>query len=72
MNETQFEAMQQDPNTPGNFGSILSTMGLAGAILGVLWSWALPVFMLIWFARPAIRREVKGWGSAGRIDAELH
>ena len=28
----------------------------------VLWGWALPVFMLIWFGRRRIRDEVAGWG----------
>ncbi len=54
---------QQDPNLsalPAGFtGGILA----ATVVFNLLWGWALPVFMLIWFSRRKIKDEVVGWGA---------
>jgi hypothetical protein len=34
---------------------------MASLVLGLLWAWALPVFIIIWFRRGVIRGEVAGW-----------
>lgn len=34
---------------------------MASLVLGLLWAWALPVFIIIWFRRSATRGEVAGW-----------
>ena len=42
----------------------MATFGLAGAIVSLLFYWALPVFVLIWFSRSRIRAETAGWHAA--------
>lgn len=67
--QAQFEAMQemmqQDPNMPAAMpammGSFMQVFGVFTIVLGILWGWALPVFLLIWFARSKIKAEVAGW-----------
>jgi hypothetical protein len=56
------EAMRQAGQTTAGFGGLANSFALAGVVIGLLWALALPVFVLIWFARPAIKREVAGWG----------
>ena len=71
--QAQFEAMQemmaQDPNTPANMpgmmGAIMPALAALGAVIGFIWGWALPLFMLIWFSRGRIRTEVAEWGARG-------
>lgn len=67
--QTQFEAMQdmlaQDPNIPaampGIMSGVMQAFGVVAVLLGILWGWALPVFVLIWFSRGKIKDEVSGW-----------
>ncbi|MCH8152385.1 MAG: hypothetical protein IH830_08445 [Planctomycetes bacterium] len=67
--QAQFEAMQemmqQDPNMPAAMpammGSFMQVFGVFTIVLGILWGWALPVFLLIWFSRGKIKAEVAGW-----------
>ena len=44
------------------FGPRLIPYGIACHSLNMATSMALPVFLLIWFARPAVRQGVAGWG----------
>ena len=57
----QFEAIQGStgamPLGPGFF----DLMAGIGVVLSVVWYGALPVFMLIWFARKKSKAEVAGW-----------
>lgn len=46
------------------FPGFLSSMGALGVVIGFMWAAALPVFMLIWFSRKAIKAEVAGWSDA--------
>ncbi len=66
MQQAQFEAMQNDPNfsgqMPAMFGSFMRAAGAVGLVLQIVWSWALPIFTLIWFNRRPIREEVSQWG----------
>lgn len=34
---------------------------IPGILFGLLWGWALPVFLLIWFSRPSIKEQVSKW-----------
>lgn len=58
----QMEAMK-DQSTPG--ASAVADMGPAIAIgsaaFNAVWGVALPIFMLIWLARPRVRREMSSW-----------
>jgi len=62
VNVAQFEAMQNDPNMAGMPAGFMGAVSLFGAVLGVLWGWALPIFILVWFSRRPIREEVESWG----------
>ena len=63
MQQAQFEAMRQAPAGPGGpppgFVDFFSRASLA---FGIIWGWALPVFLLVWFNRRKIRTEVAQWG----------
>ena len=59
------EMMQQDPNMPAGasamMGSFMQVFGAFTIVLGILWGWALPIFLLIWFSRSKIKAEVAQW-----------
>ena len=60
----QAEAMKNDPNVqamPAQFAIIMESFGMIGVIVGVIWGWALPVFLLVWLSRRKIRAEVQSW-----------
>jgi len=42
---------------------------LIGLVMGLGWLMVLPTFMLIWFIRPKIRKEIAGWGR--EVSSEL-
>ena len=64
--QAQFQAMAEDPNMagsmPGFLPALMQAMGVVGLVVGVLWGWALPIFMLIWFSRRKIKVETAQWG----------
>ncbi|MHC4443904.1 MAG: hypothetical protein ACYTF1_02960 [Planctomycetota bacterium] len=60
MQQSTFEAMSQQSNVPG-FGQWMFVGMLIGTCFGLIWGWALPVFMLIWFSRRKIKEEVVSW-----------
>ena len=47
------DAMDMQPFGPG--------MNAFFILLSIAWGWALPVFVLVWFSRPAVRQEVATW-----------
>jgi len=59
---TMREAMAAQPGGSPPFGDafIYAMMGV-GICFGLVWGWALPVFMLIWFSRKKIKAEVAEW-----------
>ncbi len=67
--QAQFEAMQemmqQDPNMPAGasamMDSFMQVFGVFAIVVGILWGWALPIFLLSWFSRSKIKAEVAGW-----------
>jgi len=36
-------------------------MSVVGAVIGIAWGWCLPIFMIIWFMRPKVRRDIATW-----------
>jgi hypothetical protein len=44
-------------------GAMGEILGLIGLVVTGLWAAAWPVFVLIWFARPKIREEVRTWAA---------
>jgi len=46
----------------GMISSITEIATMVGMVLGLVWLMVLPTFMLIWFIRPKIRKEIAGWG----------
>ena len=65
--EAMQEAIANDPNVPAGLsammGSMMQAFGVFGVLIGVLWGWALPVFLFIWFSRKKIRTETAGWAA---------
>lgn len=56
--------MQQDPNVPPIAVGIMQGATGAGMCAWVVWSWALPIFLLIWFSRAVIKEQVASWSAA--------
>jgi hypothetical protein len=58
---SSLEAMQaaQSPGLPSP--AVMRGFGLIGMAITLLWQWALPIFMLIWFSRGSIRASVERW-----------
>ncbi len=71
LNSEMFRAMEEAAETssggpgqmPAGFDAMIKGFSMAGVLIGMLWAWALPMFMLIWFARAKIRQEVTSWRS---------
>jgi hypothetical protein len=64
VNQAQFEAMRADPNVPAPLMALIQAGSGFGVLVGIAWGWVFPIFMLVWFSRPKIRREVRAWQSA--------
>lgn len=61
MQKASLEAMQQNA-AGGQFGSGFYTMTAVLSIgFGLLWGWAYPVFLLIWFGRRKIKDQIATW-----------
>ncbi len=60
--QAQFAAMSQAQAgaapMPADFGRLLSMFAV---VIGLVWGWALPVFVLIWFARSKVKAETASW-----------
>ncbi|MBN1342492.1 MAG: hypothetical protein JXQ73_07420 [Phycisphaerae bacterium] len=62
MVESQLQqTMQQDPNLPQMPAAFVQGIGTFSVCGGLVWGWALPVFMLIWFSRGKIRAQTAQW-----------
>ena len=53
---------EQQANMPGLSAGFYQLGAIAGVTFAVVWGWALPVFVMIWFSRRVIREEVNEWG----------
>jgi hypothetical protein len=56
----QLRAMARSGPTTMPTG-FMETMQFAGVVVGILWGWALPIFMLVWFSRAKIKAETVIW-----------
>lgn len=60
-----FAAMMKNqpsgPPPPAMAAPMMEAFALVGLIIGIAWGLALPVFLLVWFYRPAIRGEMAAW-----------
>ncbi|NNF44738.1 MAG: hypothetical protein HKO59_05770, partial [Phycisphaerales bacterium] len=65
VNRAQFEAMMDDPGMASMGSGFFSAIGIVGVVFGLLWGWALPVFLLIWFGRPKVKQEMATWAGGG-------
>ncbi len=64
MQQEQMEGMASQTGTP--FGTaFVSGFAWFGAIISLAWYGALPTFMLIWFTRTQIRKNVEAWRIGG-------
>ena len=66
------ESAAGDPSMAGNPGmgfanGIMKIFGPVGIVASVMWSWLLPVFMLVWFLLPRVRNEVRNWRSSRSV-----
>ena len=59
--QSQFDAMRAEPGAVVPPQSLMKGIAVFGAAFTLLWGSALPVFMLIWLARPVIKLETSAW-----------
>src|SRR4051812_8453760 len=61
--EASFRSMQQQPARAGGAmpAVVMHGMLAGGVIFALLWGWALPGFMLVWFSRSRIRQQGAAW-----------
>ena len=52
------------PSGPAGGSMAVKAFSVLSLALALLWGAALPVFVLIWFARPTIREQVIQWGAS--------
>jgi len=64
VNRSQFDAAQENPVTAGMSAELSKMMSDGFTVVGVLWGWALPVFLLVWFSRRAIKEDMATWSDA--------
>lgn len=57
----QFAAMPAQVAGPFNMPKFSNAVIVLGMVFGLLWGWALPVFVLIWLNRGTIRQQTEGW-----------
>lgn len=50
--------MQGNTSLPGWISGVTGGFTI---LFGLVWGWALPVFLLVWFSRKKVRAEVAGW-----------
>lgn len=59
MQREAMEAMSQSVG-PSPVPNVQMFMGF-GMCVGLVWGWALPVFLLIWFSRASVKEEISTW-----------
>ena len=59
--QQQFAEMQRDPNLRAMAAGFSGIVGTFTVVAILLWGWALPLFLLIWFHRRTIKTEVSTW-----------
>jgi hypothetical protein len=62
LQRAQFENMSvQGAGGPGLSPGLVAGLSLIGVVLGLLWRWAFPIFLLIWLSRGKIKAETSQW-----------
>ena len=49
------------------FMGFLAKLGAAGLACSIIWTWALPVFCIIWMVRAPVKTEVERWTLESRV-----
>lgn len=65
--DANFQAMQQQQSStpaPPMPAGLMQGIVAGGVIFGILWGWAFPGFVLVWFSRPRIREQTGAWRAA--------
>jgi len=65
--QAQFRALPSGPFGASSSGGFFEFVTAIGVGVSVLWGWALPVFLIIWFNRGSIRAEVRSWDSGAQV-----
>lgn len=52
---------RMDPNMPALPAGFAEGAASVGLVFALAWGWALPVFLLVWFARGKIKAEIAEW-----------
>ncbi len=63
------EMQAQDPNLAVIGTTAMQGFAAVGVVFALLWGLALPVFMLIWFARRTIKEQVAQWEGGPGVTA---
>lgn len=64
MADAMTQMQQQNPAMQGAPAGFMQGMAGIGVCVGLVWGWALPIFMLIWFSRARIKEETASWSAA--------
>lgn len=57
----QFAALPAQPAMPFGPAKMGNVVVFMSMVVGLVWGWALPVFVLIWFNRVKVRQQTEGW-----------
>jgi len=57
--QAQFRQMSPQSSPVG--GSFFVAVSVFGMLVGILWGWAFPIFLLVWFSRAKIKAEYLRW-----------
>ena len=58
---SNLEMMQAELQPSGTLADTMRAAALFGVAFNLIWQWALPIFMLVWFSRAPIRASVARW-----------
>jgi hypothetical protein len=59
----EYVPMPAGPNVPPGMAGMMKNMMVLGAILGIPFALAYPTFLVIWFLRAPIAKEVRTWSA---------
>lgn len=61
----QMNVSQQQGGVPAGMGGFMRGFGVFSMFVGAAIALAWPTFLIIWYSRESIRREMAGWATAG-------
>ena len=61
MQQGQYEQMMQQNNMPTGAAQGMQVASGFAVCFGLVWAWALPIFLLIWMSREKIKAEIATW-----------